>query len=55
MIFILNLQDIEGDNKVVNIIEDWDVLAEYAGENLGFYQLKAFSNLLVSSVSILSK
>jgi hypothetical protein len=32
----------EGDNKVVNIIEDWDVLAEYAGEKLGFYQL--FSN-----------
>jgi len=24
---------------VVNIIEDWDVLAEYAGEKLGFYQL----------------
>jgi hypothetical protein len=29
----------EGDNKVVNIIEDWDVLAEFAGEKLGFYQL----------------
>jgi len=28
-----------GDKKVVNIIEDWDVLAEYAGEKLGFYQL----------------
>jgi len=24
---------------VVNIIEDWDVLAEYAGEKLGFYQV----------------
>lgn len=24
---------------MVNIIEDWDVLAEYAGEKLGFYQL----------------
>jgi hypothetical protein len=24
---------------VVNIIEDWDVLEEYAGEKLGFYQL----------------
>ena len=31
----------EGDNKVVNIIEDWDVLAVYAGEKLGFYQLLA--------------
>ena len=31
----------EGDNKVVNLIEDWDVLAEYAGEKLGFYQLLA--------------
>ena len=29
----------EGDNKVVNLIEDWDVLEEYAGEKLGFYQL----------------
>jgi hypothetical protein len=25
----------------VNIIEDWDVLEEYAGEKLGFYQLLA--------------
>ena len=39
MIFKLCLQDMEGDNKVVNLIEDWDVLAEYAGEKLGFYQL----------------
>jgi hypothetical protein len=39
MVFILSLQDMEGDNKVVNLIEDWDVLAEYAGEKLGFYQI----------------
>jgi hypothetical protein len=39
MVFIASLQVMEGDNKVVNIIEDWDVLAEYAGEKLGFYQL----------------
>jgi hypothetical protein len=25
----------------VNIIEDWEVLEEYAGEKLGFYQLLA--------------
>ena len=25
--------------KLVNLIEDWDVLEEYAGEKLGFYQL----------------
>jgi hypothetical protein len=24
---------------LVNIIEDWEVLEEYAGEKLGFYQL----------------
>ena len=24
---------------MVNVIEDWDVLEEYAGEKLGFYQL----------------
>ena len=38
---MLSLQDLQGDNKVVNIIEDWDVLEEYAGEKLGFYQLLA--------------
>jgi hypothetical protein len=32
-------QDKEGDIKLVNLIEDWDVLAEYAGEKLGFYQI----------------
>ncbi len=26
---------------MVKIIEDWDVLEEYAGEKLGFYQLIA--------------
>ncbi len=26
---------------MVNIIEDWDVLEQYAGEKLGFYQLLA--------------
>jgi len=29
----------EGKSNLVNIIEDWDVLAEYAGEKLGSYQL----------------
>ena len=27
------------NTELVNIIEDWDVLEEYAGEKLGFYQL----------------
>ena len=40
MVFILSLQDLQGEHKVVNLIEDWDVLAEYAGEKLGFYQLR---------------
>jgi hypothetical protein len=39
MVFILSLQDVLGDNRLVNIIEDWDALAEYAGEKLGFYQI----------------
>jgi hypothetical protein len=39
MVFIASLQDRLGDNKLVNLIEDWDVLEEYAGEKLGFYQL----------------
>ncbi len=25
--------------NLVNLIEDWDVLEEYAGEKLGFYQI----------------
>lgn len=29
----------QGESKLVNIIEDWDVLEEYAGEKLGFYQI----------------
>jgi len=41
MVFKLSLQDLQGDNNLVNIIEDWDVLEEYAGEKLGFYQLLA--------------
>jgi hypothetical protein len=39
MVFILSLQDLLGEHKLVNLIEDWDVLEEYAGEKLGFYQL----------------
>ena len=39
MVFILSLQAGLGENKLVNLIEDWDVLEEYAGEKLGFYQL----------------
>jgi hypothetical protein len=38
---MLSLQDLQGDNNLVNIIEDWDVLEEYAGEKLGFYQFLA--------------
>jgi hypothetical protein len=26
---------------LVNIVEDWDVIEEYAGEKMGFYQLLA--------------
>ena len=29
----------EGDNRLVNIIENWEILEEYAGDKLGFYQL----------------
>jgi len=39
MVFILSLQDLLGEHRLVNLIEDWDVLEEYAGEKLGFYQL----------------
>jgi hypothetical protein len=38
---MLSLQDLQGDNNLVNIIENWAVLEEYAGEKLGFYQLLA--------------
>jgi len=39
MIFILSLQDLQGESNLVNLIEDWAVLEEYAGEKLGFYQI----------------
>lgn len=39
MVFMLSLQVTEGDKELVNIVEDWAVLEEYAGEKLGFYQL----------------
>jgi len=39
MVFILSLQELQGEHRLVNLIEDWDVLEEYAGEKLGFYQL----------------
>jgi hypothetical protein len=32
------MQDVESDIKVVNIIEEWDVLADYVGEKLRFYR-----------------
>ncbi len=41
IVFIFSPQDLKGERKVVNLIEDWDVLEEYAGEKLGFYQLLA--------------
>ena len=28
----------QGEYKLVNIVEDWDVIEEYAGEKMGFYQ-----------------
>ena len=37
--FILPARDSFRCNNVVNIIENWDILAEYAGEKLGFYQI----------------
>jgi hypothetical protein len=39
-LFLTSRGDIvEGEISLVNIIEDWDVLEEYAGGKLGFYQL----------------
>ncbi len=29
----------QGETNLVNIIEDWGVLEQYAGEKLGFYQI----------------
>jgi hypothetical protein len=39
MVFISSLQEMKGDNKLVNLVEDWEIIEEYAGEKLGFYQL----------------
>ncbi len=29
----------EGEHKVVNLVDEWEVLEEYTGEKLGFYQI----------------
>jgi hypothetical protein len=39
ILFILSLRDLQGDNNLVILTEDWTVLKEYTGEKLGFYQL----------------
>ncbi|HLN88701.1 MAG TPA: hypothetical protein VK253_01405 [Candidatus Binatia bacterium] len=31
---------------MVNIIEDWDILAEYSGERLGFFQILLFDGMV---------
>jgi hypothetical protein len=36
---MLSLQGMKGDNKVVNLVDEWEVLEEYTGEKLGFYQI----------------
>jgi len=41
MVFILSLHDLLGEHRLVNLVEDWQILEEYAGEKLGFYQLLA--------------
>ena len=35
---MLSPQDSQGET-MVNLVEDWEILEEYAGEKLGFYQL----------------
>jgi len=39
MVFISSLQDMEGGNNLVNIVDDWESLTLYAKEKQGFYQL----------------
>ena len=39
MVFMLSLQDLQGDIDLVNIVEEWDVLVDYAWEKLGFFQI----------------
>ena len=41
MVFISSLQDMEGDNKLVNIVDDWESFTVYAQGKQGFYQLLA--------------
>ena len=38
-LFKLSLQDNQGETNLVNIIEDWEVLEEYAGDKQGLYQV----------------
>ncbi len=29
----------QGENKLVNLVEEWEILEEYAGDKLGLYQV----------------
>jgi len=39
IVFKLSLQDSQGEVNLVNLVEDWEVLEEYAGDKQGFYQI----------------
>ncbi len=39
MIFKLSLQVNQGENNMVNLVENWDVLEKYAEDKQGCYQL----------------
>src|SRR3990172_8763808 len=38
ILFMLSLQDLQGEHNLVNLVEEWAVLEEYTVEKLGFYQ-----------------
>jgi hypothetical protein len=39
ILFMVSLRVGQGENCLVNLVEDWVVLEEYAGEKRGFYQI----------------
>jgi hypothetical protein len=38
-IFMLSLQEISGDNKLVSLVEDWNAFEKCCAERTGFYQV----------------
>ena len=53
MIFILSLQDLQGDNNLVNIVENWEEMEAYSGQvKNGYYQIAGIDGIIEVRVQL---